>query len=109
MTLKSQMVDDLTAILADTGEMAEEIEFGGQTATPEGYPLTGVVHNTAFTLLSGMDFWSAQAEHRIFLQVARASLVTVPEIGALTTFQGAEVMVIDRQESVPGILTYILQ
>lgn len=102
MSLKTQMLDDIEAILHDTDEFGESFEFAGST-------VTGIVGGQIYTLFNGLRLLDPQAQTKILLLVMRADLSTVPAIGAVTTYRSAPVQVIDRQEPISGVLIYTLQ
>jgi len=100
MTLRTQATSDFTAILANTDEHAEELEFAGET-------VTGIIDRAQQTVPGGA--WPAQARTETVLYLPSAALDTFPAIGAMTTLNGADVMVIDRWEEFDGMMKFILQ
>jgi len=99
-TLRAQVLAEVTATLQDTDELAEALEFDGQT-------LTGIIGQQQLTMLGGA--WNGEARGQTVLRILRADLTSVPGIGEMTTLNGVEMMVIDRSERIAGVLVYVLQ
>ena len=100
-TLREQILLDQAAMLGNTSEFAEPLEFAGEQ-------INGIIGTQGFRLPGGAG-WAALAEGKTVLHVMRADLDTVPDIGDRTTLNDESVLVIDRKEPVAGALTYVLQ